>query len=52
MELFGKTELSTSEFADSLSSRLCTERPIEIIIAPVVTAFVVWLFWRSGSQVT
>jgi hypothetical protein len=53
MELFGKTDLSTSELADSVEFTVVHRQgPIEVIIAPIVTAFVVWLFWRSGSQLT
>ena len=53
MELFGRTDLSTSELADAVEFTVVHRQgPIEVIIAPLVTALVVWLFWRSGSQLT
>jgi hypothetical protein len=29
-----------------------TNGPVAIIIGPVITASVVWLFWRQGRQAT
>jgi hypothetical protein len=53
MELFGKTDLSTIELPDSLEFTVVHKQgSIEVIITPVVTALVMWLFWRSGSQLT
>jgi hypothetical protein len=53
MELFGKTDLSISELPESVKFTVVHRQGlIEVIIAPIVTALVVWLFWRSGSQLT
>ena len=53
MELFGKTDLNTTEHADSVEFTVVqTNGPVAIIIGPVITALVVWLFWRQGSHAT
>jgi hypothetical protein len=52
-ELFGKTDLNASEHADSVEFTVMqTNGTVAVFIGPVITASVVWLFWRQGRQAT
>ena len=53
MELYGKTELNSTESTDSLEFTVVHKSGlVEVILGPLVTVFVVWLLWRAGSPWT
>ena len=53
MEIFGKTELRTDEFADKLRFTITHENSlVETTITPVITVLVAWVFWRQNSPLT